>query len=475
MPARPKPVTPDEWLPVLTKRLDDRRPRVEYLRSYVNGDAPLPEMARNVKASWERFQRKARTNFGELIVEALAERLIVNGVTVGNSQTDDERARGIWVRNRMDIAMGDAIRDMLTLSIGYMVVGRGMDGEAVITAERPEFMYASTDPLRPWSARAAIKVWRDIDASMDYAYVWADGQRVLYERSMYLTEEQARVQKLRTGSQGGWELVDGFEESYDGDPPVVVFENHENTGEFETHTDLIDRINLGLLQRLVTVAMQAFRQRAIRGGLPKTDEDGQPIDYTATFAPAPGALWDLPEGLDIWESQDSSSGIQAMLVAVKDDIRDLAAVTRTPTAVLMPDAANQAAEGAAFAREGLVFKAYDRIARIRPSINDLMKRALQIENPDFDEMVDTLWAPPEHVSMAEKYSAAVQAKAADVPWRTRMLNILGFPADKIDQMEIERADEQLTLQALLAESTPRPTEVAGVRPDTVEEVAGAES
>jgi hypothetical protein len=470
-----KPVTPLEWLPVLTKRLDDRRPRVELLRSYVNGHAPLPEMARNVRASWERFQRKARTNFGELIVESLAERLIVNGVTVGGSSEDDSRAREIWVRNRMDIAIGDAIRDMLTLSIGYMVVGSGPDGEAVITAERPEFMYAATDPLRPWVARAAVKVWRDIDASMDYAYVWANGERALFERSMYLTEEQARIQKLRTGAQGGWEMVEGSTETYDGDPPVVVFENHENTGEFETHVDLIDRINLGLLQRLVTVAMQAFRQRAIRGGLPQTDEAGNPIDYSATFAPAPGALWDLPEGLDIWESQDSAAGIHAMLNAVKEDIRDLAAVTRTPTAVLMPDAANQAAEGAAFAREGLVFKAYDRIARIRPSLNELMKRALEIENPDFDDKVDTIWAPPEHVSMAEKYSAAVQAKAADVPWRTRMLDILGFPADKVDQMAVDRAEEEISIQAMMAEQTPPPTEVPGVRPEALGEVTGAES
>lgn len=470
------PVTPDQWLPVLTKRIDDRRPRIETLRSYVNGDAPLPEMSKNVRSSWQRFQQKARTNFGELIVEALAERLICTGVVVGDSPEDDDRARRIWVENRMDIALGDAIRDMLTLSVGYLVVGRGAMGEAVITAERPEFMYAATDPLRPWISRAAVKIWRDIDASTDYAYVWANGERVLYERSMFITPEQARKFKLRTGAQGGWGKVDGSEETYEGHPPIFILENHENTGEFETHIDLIDRINLGLLQRLVTVAMQAFRQRAIRGGLPQEDEAGNPIDYAATFAPAPGALWDLPAGIDIWESQDSSAGIQAMLTSVKDDIRDLAAVTRTPSAVLMPDAANQSAQGAAFAREGLVFKARDRIARIRPSVNEALRRALQIENADFDEVVDTLWAPPEHVSMAERYQSAVQAKAADVPWRTRMLEILGFPADKVDQMEVERAQEQLTIDALIASTQPAtPPQIPGITPAGIEEVTGAES
>ena len=140
-----------------------------------------------------------------------------------------------------------------------------------------------------------------------------------------------------------------------------------------------------------------------------------------------------------------------MLAAVKDDVKDLAAVTRTPVAVLVPDSANQSAEGAAFAREGLVFKAKDRIARMKPSVDALLARALRVENADFEGRVKTLWAPPEHVSLAEKYDAAVKAQAAGVPWRTIMLDILGFTADDVDRMQAERASDQLTVQALLTE------------------------
>jgi hypothetical protein len=463
------PVTPEDWLPVLTKRLDDRRPRIDRLRSYVNGEAPLPEAGANVRAAWQEFQAKARTNFGALVIDALSERIVVNGVMVGSSSSDDDRVRRIWRENRLDIAFADAIRDALTVSIGYMVLGRSALGRPVITAEQPEFMYAATDPLRPWIARAAVKVWRDVDAEMDYAYVWANGEKVKYERPAWVTpEDTSNKPRLRTGAQYGWKLVEGSVEQYTGDVPVVVFENHDGMGEFEPHTDILDRINKGNLDRLVTMAMQAFRQRAVKGGLPAVDENQQPIDYAAVFTPSPGALWDLPAGIDLWESQESSQSILAMLQSNKDDIRDFAAVTRTPLAMLVPEGANQSAAGSEFAKEGLVMKAKDRIARFKPSLDELLERALRVEQPDFEDIVESAFADPTNVSTSEKYDAAVKAKSADVPFRTIMTRILGFTADEVDRMEVERAAEQVTIEALLAsQPAPRETPV----PVTVDAVA----
>jgi hypothetical protein len=434
-----QPTTPEEWLPILTKRLDARRPRIDRLRSYVNGNAPLPEAGKNVRASWLEFQAKARTNFGALVVDALAERLICNGVMVGQSDQDDDRARQVWRENRMDIAVSDTIRDMLTVSIGYMVVGRDANGRPVVTSEQPEYMYAATDPLQPWIARAGVKVWRDEDAQEDYAYVWASGQRQKFSRPMY-ENPNGRTKKLLTKASGKW--VAGGTEDYLGAPPIVVFENHDGTGEFEPHTDILDRINKGLLDRLVTTAMQAFRQRAVEGGLPKEDENG-PIDYASVFVPAPGALWDLPEGIKIWESQESSQGIIAMLNAVKDDIRDLGAVTRTPLPMLVPDGANQSAAGSEFSKEGLVMKGKDRIARIKPSLNEVLTIALKVIDPEFKETVSSSFADPTNVTTAEKYDAATKAQAVGVPWRTIMIDILGFSAEQVDEMSVQREEEQL--------------------------------
>jgi hypothetical protein len=83
-------------------------------------------------------------------------------------------------------------------------------------------------------------------------------------------------------------------------------------------------------------------------------------------------------------------------------------------------------------------------------LDELIERALRVVSPDFSESVDTAFTDPTNVSTSERYDAAVKAKSADVPFRTIMTRILGFSADEVDRMEIERAAEQVTVQALLA-------------------------
>jgi hypothetical protein len=231
--------------------------------------------------------------------------------------------------------------------------------------------------------------------------------------------------------------------------PIVPFFNRDHRGEFENHTDLLDRINWIILQRLVITAMQAFRQRATKGDLPDNDEAGNPIDYAELFKPGPGALWRLPEGVELWESTQTS--LQDVLESVKADVTHLAAVTRTPVSVLMPEGQNQSAEGAAFAREGLVFKTEDRITRVDSSWERVMRIAFAMaDDTDDPPDVDVRWMPAERQSLAERYDALSKA-GNDVPWRTKMERILQFPADEVDRMEAERASDIMLTAAFAPE------------------------
>jgi hypothetical protein len=435
--------TPDEWLPVLSWRLDLRYPTITRIRDYANGRAPLPEMGKNLRASWIAFQKKARTDYGGLAVGSLANRLRVNGIQIGG--TDDNEAvlaaRRIWRDNRLDVQVADAILDYLETGFGYLVVGLDVDGSAIITREFPEQFIAATDPLRPWRARAALKVWRDLDVEMDFARVWSNDMAQMYWRPARETVSQTLV---RGAAAGGWEKY-GDPELFDGPPPVSVLDRSEAF--LTPHTDLIDRIILDKLQRLVTTASQAFKQRAIKGGLPEKDEDGNDIDWAAILEPAPGALWDLPEGIDIWESQQTD--ITPMLAGEISDAREYAAVTRTPVSVLIPDGANQSAEGAASSKEGQIFQARDEIARLSPSLEIALVYALRAEGVDLaDDTVEVLWTPPEHVSLSEKFAAAAQAKAAGIPLRQVMRDVLGMSPQQIQQVEQDVAAEQLSAMLL---------------------------
>ena len=118
------PTTPVEWLPVLTARLDASAPRIDLLRRYRTNDAPLPEMGKNVQASWRKFQHQSRTNWAPLISNALAERIIPNGVTVGDGSDEAavKAANDLWRDSRLPLVIGQAVRSMLDYRVGYLTV-----------------------------------------------------------------------------------------------------------------------------------------------------------------------------------------------------------------------------------------------------------------------------------------------------------------------------------------------------------------
>jgi hypothetical protein len=441
------------------------------LRSYLDGDPPLPEGADGCREAYVAFQRKSRTNYAEAITEAVVERMRLGGFRVGESNEDDDDARKVWTANRLSTWAPDTFSDMVALGIGYMCVQPVAAGRATITYQRPEQTITDHDPSRPDLVRAGLIVYRDDVEGRDFAFLHVPGLVYRYVRSI---APNALVQSQLLSVSGGWvpAEADSAKKAV-GYPtglntvPIVPFPNRGDRGEFETHTDLLDRLNWNTLQRLVIVAIHAYRQRAIKSSdLPESDEDGDPIDYGKLFEPGPGALWMLPEGAEIWESQQTD--LSGILESDKADLRALAAVTRTPMSALVPDGANQSAEGAAFAREGLVFKAEDRCERASIGCAEVVRLALAIERGSEDDVpeVAAYFLPPDRPSMAERYDALTKA-GADIPWRSKMTKILQFDGDEVDRMAAERAEDMI-LTATMGEpgepvTAPGATDAAAVK------------
>lgn len=443
-------LSPDQWLDRLTTCMDDRAFRLARLRSYMDGCAPLPEGAEGCREAYQQFQMKARTNFGELIVEAVTDRMIPSGFRVGDAPEDDDRARAIWKRNRLQMLSTDVHGDMLGLSIGYAMAQSSPRG-VVVTRERPEQVITEQDASRPDLVRAGLKAYRDSLAGVDTALLHVPGVMHTYQRP---NRDVNNLPLPLTKVRGGWEYVGAVETGLDV-VPIVPFINRRELGEFETHTDVLDRINWLVLQELVTIAMQAYRQRAVKGDLPENDDQGNQIDYGEMFAPGPGSLWRLPDDVELWES--AALDIPGVLQPADKHIRNLGAVTRTSLSVLMPDSANQTAEGASNQKEGAVNKARDRVQRAGAAWDTIIGIALALESGQSSpvEDVETLWLPVEQQSLTERADAA--SKAQDVPWRTRMTDIWQFPADKVDRMESERAADLLD-EALRNPTPPVPNQ-----------------
>lgn len=441
-----QPNSPGWWLDRLLKKLGDRQDHYDLLDVYYRGENGIPAHAhKSVREAYRRLMSMSRTNFAELIVEPVRERMIPVGFRTGaeGDELGDKEAWRIWQANSLDADSSLVHRASLALGISHVIVGP-VDpdiGAPVITPEDPREVVVETDPIRRRKVIAALKVYADETAGAQYAYLYLPGVVIRAARDL-----------PTMGGELSMDLT-GFEWDRPADVlpanvvPVVPFPNRDSlgggsVGEFEPHLPIIDRINYTILNRLEIATLQAFRQRALKGNMPMTDEQGNDIDYDHLFESGPDALWMLPEGVDIWESGGVDLG--PIRSAIRDDIQDLAAVTRTPLFYLTPDAANGSAEGASLMREGLIFKTKDRIVQASESWEQVMSIAFRFSG-DLDRAqrgdMEVLWAPPERLSLSERADAA--SKAQDLPWRTRMSDIWQFSPQQIDRMEAERAMDVL--------------------------------
>jgi hypothetical protein len=464
------PQSPGWWLARLFTRLGDNRSRYDLLDSYYTGEAGIPvQAARATREAYRRLMSMAHTNFAELVVEATRERMVPIAFRTGadDDATGDGEAWRIWQANSLDADSGLVHRTSLSLGDSYVIVG-GVDdeiGAPLITAEDPREVVVEFDPVRRRKVVAALKVFTDEIAGRDTAY-------------LYLPGIVARAVAPQTSNPGvfdaqSWEWVDSNRLPA---PvvPVVPFPNRSNLfrrsfGEFETHLGILNRINYTVLNRVEITTLQAFRQRAVKG-VPEIDDAGNPVDYSDVFAADPGAMWLLPETAEMWES--GVVDLNPIRQAIRDDVQDLAAVTRTPLFYLTPDANNGSAEGASLAREGLVFKTLDRIGQAAEAWEQVMSLAFTFAGDTLRASrrdMECVFASPERFSLAERYDAASKAIAAGVPWRSVMGDVLQFSPQQIDRMESERAGDALLSAALAptaAPAAPAAPETPGV-PDGV--------
>lgn len=464
------------WLKRLMCKLEDRRPRLDLLDSYYTGEqwsAPL-NPSKAVRDAYRRLMSMSRTNFAELVVEAVRERMAPSGFRTGAESDDlgDKEAWRIWQANELDADSGLIHRASLSMGDGYVIVG-GVDPEIaapLITPEDPREVITEQDPIRRRKTIAALKVFHDHTVGLDKAL-------------LYLPGEVWKAARVSSNYQPGQVLT--FDENWQWVPhtpeslptktvPVVRFANRADLAgcskaEFEPHLALLDRINYTILQRLEIATLQAFRQRGIKG-IPTKDEQGNEIDYTDVFSADPGALWQLPETADIWESGQVDLG--PIRDSIRHDIQDLAAVTRTPLFYLTPDAANGSAEGATLAREGLVFKTYDRLVQAGEAYEQVMSLAFTFaDDPVRAKRTDmeVIWSPPQRWTLSERYDAAMKAQIAGVPWRSVMQTILQFSPQEIDRMMEERTSDALYMEAFATPrgaKVPLPGEAAPLAPVT---------
>ena len=447
------PYSPGWWLEKLAKKREKRLPQLNRLYSYVDGDPPPPEGVQNARSAYAAVQKIARVNFAESTVTAVSDRIAIRAIrTAKASDFDgDALAMKIYRDNQLDIEIADVIENMLSMRDGYMIVGLDPDDpdRVVITGEDPRQVVTIHNPVRQSEVRAAVKMFHDPDIGRDYAFVFVKGEPVERDafgrvtvwanaRRYVAYRDRVTLSGKMRFSPRTWEWDTDLggaegEELNHRHVPVVRFRNRHGLAEFERHTDTLDRINHGILQRIVITLYQAYRLRTISvddDDAPDVDpETGEEIDYENLLVADPGAFLKLPLGAKLWES--AQADLTGVLSAVKDDILYYMEQTKTPLPAVS-DAVQQSAEGAANIKEGNQFKTERTQTRVKSSLSLVYMIAfLCLEDEDRAEpgTIRIDCHPTTRPSLGEKYDAF--SKSKDLPLETRMAEVLQFDPERI--------------------------------------------
>jgi len=428
----------------------NRRDWLEHLWNWYEGDAPLPTFTEGWQEQvTKQVLREARANYAMLAVESKLDRLKLQSFRpVEPSATDKDDLDKITRRlmAKYVTVFQDALLYASVMQEGYIWVSgtKGRDGLPTITAEDPRNCVAITDPVDDNEVLAAMKIYHDPLTKREYAHI------ALPADDDYPTNPEARPARLRRASRPSvrhgitvrfdsrqWEW-DDLEDVAASAFPIQgrgVFV-HRVTGpmafsDFEPFLDLLQRINSTIVDRLWIAKFQAFRQRALVDKAKdaddfedddedEQDENGDPIDWNTVLSADPGALWRLPRGMEMWES--TPVDIQNILLAVRDDIKEFAAVSRTPLYVFTPEAVEGSAEGAALARESQVFKVERWQERVQRSFLAACEDMVFASGHTKQVEIELQWLPADRVTMAQRGLAATAAKNTGVPeegiWET---------------------------------------------------------
>lgn len=481
MPIRDaeKPFSDSWWLERLARKLsarvedsyvgDDERPGLRTLWNYYDGRPPLAKGLEHAAEAYRQFLKKSRLNVAELVVESARERMTPLGfVTPDGDPNGDDEARAIWDGNDLDVEIADVLTNMLAMRDSYVIVAPPPPGSdiPIITGEDPRQVVTIHDPVRQRDVRAGGKFFHDPDMGRDFGFLYMPpeepGGRAYYRIASHKREALNPAGRVVFNAMTWDWLTERIELPVDR-CPVVRFRNRHGVAEFERHLSLLDRINHMILQRLVVVALQAFRQRAIKNAPIRDPDTGEEIDYEAIMVSAPDSLWRLPEGAELWESAITDIG--PIVNSVKDDLRDAAALMRFPLTYITPDAAVGSAEGASLQREGLVFRTEDRIMRAQAACLDFMALAFAYRGDAVRSQrgsLSMLWAPVERYSLAERADAASKAPTS-LPQEAIWTDIWQYRPVEVERLRSQRATDAF-IGALGAGQAALPAETATPAP-----------
>ena len=434
------PRSPDWWLLRLGRKQRDRQKNLDLWRSYYLGEHPLPEGPRKAVEAYKQFQKRARTNFCEMVVKADVHRQRVIGINNANGD-EDQQAWGWWQANKMDSKQKQLYRAALSQSLAYIIVGPHPKESTrpLITVEHPREVIVETDPATGERAAAAKIYYDDID-KVARATVYLDNVRY-----RYVTEKRGPLSPPMTSA--AWTLVEAIEHTLG--IPVVEFANPCDLGEepraaFAVAIDVQDRINMGVLDRMTAARYSAFRQKYVTGHKFSkiTDPETGLQVIQQPFVPGPGNVW-ASEGESTKFGEFGATELTGYLKLHESDIRDFLVMTSTPAYYVASQIINIAADTVTALDANHNAKIAEEQDEWGEGFEEVFGLCGKVAGSEVDYSASEVrWADPRSLNPAIIADMGIKKKAIGYPL-TMVAEDMGDSPQRIARLRSEAASDAL--------------------------------
>lgn len=412
MATQYEPLSPDWWVRRLHKQLTDRQKPLQILQDYYDGNHPLPFLPEKARDEFRRLLKMARANYMKLVVDAVVGRLQVMGIRMSSAEDEpDDRAWRIWQANRMDADSRLVFAESVKLGTSYMLVepNKADPGLPLVTPEHPSQAIIEYQPGSRRKKAAGLKCYLDDWTGTVVATLYLPEKVHTFtaEHREGVQEFRWQVDEERTGPNPLGEV------------PLVEYANQPQmldpgTSEMAAVLDIQDRINKTLADRLMTQEYGAFRQKWATGvDIPLDPDTGKPVE---PYKAAVDRMF-IHENPEARFGDFNATDLRPLLDAVRDDIKDVAAISATPAHYLLADMVNLAAEAIKAGESGLISKVKDHMLYKGESVEDTARLYLKAagDTRPVDHSAEVVWRNPEFRTEGELVDALIKMKTLGVP------------------------------------------------------------
>jgi hypothetical protein len=267
------------------------------------------------------------------------------------------------------------------------------------------------------------------------------------------------IMKQRLIQAGTWEYM-GSENNPVGEVPIVPMNwrpglHGASKSEAEEGFSIQDRINAEIMNRMIISKSQAYKQRWAKGITLPTDDNGNP---KPPFDPGSDILWTVEdENAQFGEFREAD--ITQILKAVRDDVGDLAAITKTPPHYLLGEIVNASGDALKAAETGLVSKTKARMKTAGWAWEKVIKLAfgwLGDTTKQNEVLAETIWADPESRSRAELADAILKETQMGLPPEMAFERLGLTPSQITRAMQLKRQEEMRQAMLMAAQTSMRP-------------------